>query len=173
MCHLFFNHRYLFQIKRFLEYILIDYLCCNHWYLFLYKPKNSQICNSIVIFFWYTLLNISPFKGTFESLIFLFPRWDMLVPWMVYTVANLTSSRHGLPSTCPSNVDPTERHPKTKQKHHDVGSEQFFLMDTPLSLSSPQKRNTQNRRLQAWNPQTSPVTSMDGNSDFRFPPIFH
>ena len=24
--------------------------------------------------------NISPFKGTFESMMFLFPRWDMLVP---------------------------------------------------------------------------------------------
>ena len=32
-------------------------------------------------------------------MIFLFPRWDMLVPWRVYNVANLNSSRHGLPST--------------------------------------------------------------------------
>ena len=34
----------------------------------------------------YTLLgtNISPKNGTFESMIFLFPRWDMLVPWRVY-----------------------------------------------------------------------------------------
>ena len=34
--------------------------------------------------------NISPFKGTFESMIFLFPRWDMLIPFshqkkMLYT----------------------------------------------------------------------------------------
>ena len=27
--------------------------------------------------------NISPQKGTFESMMFLFPRWDMLVPWRV------------------------------------------------------------------------------------------
>ena len=27
--------------------------------------------------------NISHFKGTFESMIFLFPRWDMLIPWWV------------------------------------------------------------------------------------------
>ena len=40
------------------------------------------IYNDIYI---YTLLgtNISPFKGLFE-MIFLFPRWDMLVPWRVY-----------------------------------------------------------------------------------------
>ncbi len=28
-------------------------------------------------------LTISLFKGTFESMMFLFPRWDMLVPWRV------------------------------------------------------------------------------------------
>ena len=40
-----------------------------------------------VVFFFLliTLLgtNISPLQGTFESIIFLFPRCDMLVPWRV------------------------------------------------------------------------------------------
>ena len=26
-----------------------------------------------------------PYRGTFVSMMFLFPRWDMLVPWRVYT----------------------------------------------------------------------------------------
>ena len=50
--------------------------------------KKSWIENSFVQMFDEqvdTLLgtNISHQKGTFESMIFLFPRWDMLVPWRV------------------------------------------------------------------------------------------
>ena len=38
--------------------------------------------------------NISHFKGTFESMIFLFPRWDMLIPWWVNVPVSWSQS-HG------------------------------------------------------------------------------
>ena len=37
-------------------------------------------------------LTYPPFKGTFESMIFLFPKWDMLVPWRV--TRSLASAGH-------------------------------------------------------------------------------
>ena len=83
-------------------------------------------------------------------MIFLFPRWDMLVLWMVYNVANLTSSRHGLPS-CPSNLDPTEPHQKPSKT-------------TPFPF--PPQKKTHTHKIDDFKPGTpvsQPVTSMDGN----------
>ena len=37
--------------------------------------------------------NISPRKGTFESMIFLVPRWDMLVPWRVIQLGSCRMAR--------------------------------------------------------------------------------
>ena len=51
----------------------------------MYTSKNAEEAKSIQIFFNVTLLgtNISPKNGILK-MIFLFPRWDMLIPWRVF-----------------------------------------------------------------------------------------
>ena len=44
------------------------------------KPQRVKKPNN---FFIHLGTKISPFGGTFESMIFIFPKWDMLVPWRV------------------------------------------------------------------------------------------
>ena len=49
-------------------------------------PQTQILARYIMVSPLYNALqgtNISPFEGTFESMIFLFPRWDMLVSWRV------------------------------------------------------------------------------------------
>ena len=57
------------------------------WILFPTFPcsTDSDPCKVVVSPLYNTLqgTNISPLEGTFESMIFLFPRWDMLLSWRV------------------------------------------------------------------------------------------
>ena len=47
-------------------------------------PKQTKISLAFFVIFWFTLqgTNISPKNGILK-MIFLFPRWDMLIPWRV------------------------------------------------------------------------------------------
>ena len=70
----------------------------NRWHRYqkVWLVKVSlQYVGTVVIYFSTTLqeTNISPKNGILK-MIFLLPRWDMLIPWRVYTVSPSTTFFH-------------------------------------------------------------------------------